>query len=247
MDLAAAFAAKQNEGRILPADRKPQSKRQSKAERRAETTEQILDAAEYLFSRHGLYGVTLKDVAKRVGVHHTLVNYYFDDKQTLFDAVFARRAVVTIEKRMKALDDYHREAGDTPTVEGALHAFLDTDLDLYIQGGEGWKNYGAFGAQASNSPEGAVFMDKYFDPVVLRLIEILKKALPEADEADIFWGYHFVTGALMLTLARTGRIDKLSHGVCRSDDYEAVKARMARFMAAGFREICEQRKEQRET
>jgi hypothetical protein len=28
----------------------------------------------------------------------------------------------------------------------------------------------------------------------------------------VFWGYHFVSGALMLTLARTGRIDKLSAG-----------------------------------
>src|SRR3546814_15294363 len=104
---------------------------------------------------------------------------------------------------MQALDDYDRAAGGKPTVEGALHAFLDTDLDLYIQGGEGWKNYGAFGAQASNSPEGAEFMDKYFDPVVLRLIDILKKALPDAPAEDIFWGYHFVTGALMLTLGRT--------------------------------------------
>src|SRR3546814_12365882 len=88
-------------------------------------------------------------------------------------------------------------------------------------------------------------MYKYFDPVVLRLIDILKKALPDAAEEDIFWGYHFVTGALMLTLARTGRIDKLSQGLCHSDDYAAVKARMARFMAAGFREICEQRKQDR--
>src|SRR3546814_9806587 len=80
--------------------------------------EQILDTAEHLFSKHGFYGVTLKDVAKRVGVHHTLVNYYFDDKKTLFDAVFARRAIVTIEKRMKALDDYDRAAGGNPTVEG---------------------------------------------------------------------------------------------------------------------------------
>src|SRR3546814_20699890 len=88
-------------------------------------------------------------------------------------------------------------------------------------------------------------MDKYFDPVVLRLIGILKKALPEADEEDIFWGYHFVTGALMLTLARTGRIDKLSHGICRSDDYDAVQARMARCMAAGFRALCDLRRSER--
>ncbi|AMG76343.1 MULTISPECIES: TetR/AcrR family transcriptional regulator [Sphingopyxis] len=221
---------------------KSRTKRPSKAEQRAETIEQILDTAEYLFSRNGLYGVTLKDVAKRVGVHHTLLNYYFEDKKKLFDAVFARRAVVTSERRMKVLDDYERASGGKPTIEGALHAFLDTDLDLYIEGGEGWRNYGALSAQVANTPEwGAGMMDAHFDPVVLRLIGILKKALPEAAEEDIFWGYHFVTGALMLTLARTGRIDKLSQGLCRSDDYAAVKQRMARFMAAGFRDICEQR------
>lgn len=239
VDLAAARAAKPEGGANLPAARKPRSKPQSKAERRAETTEQILDAAEYLFSRHGLYGVTLKDVAKRVGVHHTLLNYYFDDKQKLFDAVFARRAAVTNELRMKALDDYERENAGNLTVEGALHTFLDTDLDLYINGGEGWRNYGALASQVANTPQwGADMMDEHFDPVVLRLIDLINRALPEADKVDVFWGYHFVTGALMLTLARTGRIDKLSGGLCRSEDFVAVKERMATFMAAGFHAIC---------
>lgn len=217
-----------------------------KAEQRAETIEQILDAAEDLFSKHGLYGVTLKDVAKRVGVHHTLLNYYFNDKKALFDAVFARRAVVTSERRMKALDDYDKAAGGKPTVVGALRTYLDTDLDLYIQGGEGWRNYGQLSAQVSNTPKwGAKLMDQNFDPVVLKLISLLRKALPDAAEEDIFWGYHFVSGALMLTLARTGRIDKLSNGLCKSDDYAAVKERMASFMAAGFIEICEERRKKR--
>lgn len=221
---------------------KKSRKGQSKAERRAETTEQILDAAEFLFSQHGLYGVTLKDVAKRVGVHHTLVNYYFDDKDKLFDVVFSRRAKVTSERRMSALDAYEKECGDNPTVEGALRAFLNTDLDLYIEGGEGWRNYAALSAQVANTPEwGAKMMDEHFDPVVMRLINLLKRALPECSDEDIFWGYHFVTGALMLTLARTGRIDKLSNGLCKSDDYGAVKARMSQFMAAGFKSICLER------
>lgn len=225
------------------AEKKPRRKRQTKAEARAETTQQILDVAEYLFSRHGLHGVTLKDVAKQVGVHHTLLNYYFEDKQKLFNEVFARRAAVTSERRMKVLEAYDEECGGKPTVEGALHAFLDTDLDLYISGGEGWRNYGALSAQVANTPEwGAEMMDQHFDPVVLKLIDLLKRALPDASEEDIFWGYHFTTGALMLTLARTGRIDKLSGGLCKSDDYAAVKARMARFMAAGFEQICASRK-----
>jgi len=213
-------------------------RRSSKAEKRAEMIEQILDAAESLFSQHGLYGVTLKDVSRQVGVHHTLMNYYFEDKKKLFDAVFARRAEVTSERRMTALDEYEA-AHPQPTVEGVLRAFLDTDLDLYIEGGEGWKNYAALGAQVANTPEwGAELMDQHFDPVVLRMIGLLKKALPQCAEEDIFWGYHFVSGALMLTLARTGRIDKLSDGKCHSDDFMAVKQRMASFMAAGFLSIC---------
>src|SRR5579875_1854184 len=110
--------------------------RRTKAEQRAETLEQILDAAEYLFSRNGLHGVTLRDVAQRVGVHTTLLHYYFDDKPSLFEAVFARRAGVTSSRRMEALERYEAEAGEAPTVEGALHAFLDPHIDLYLEGGE---------------------------------------------------------------------------------------------------------------
>ena len=225
------------------ANEEPKTRRRpTKVQQRADKMEQILDAAEYLFSKHGLHGVTLKDVAHRVGAHHTLLNYYFTDKKKLFDAVFARRAGVTIALRMEALDNYDAATKGKPTVEGALRAFLDTDLDLYDRGGAGWKNYGALGAQVSNTPEGAELMDQHFDPVVLRLLGLLKKALPDCAEEDIFWGYHFVTGALMLTLARTGRIDKLSGGRCKSDDFSGVKQRMASFMAAGFLAICKRGK-----
>ena len=124
------------------------------------------------------------------------------------------------------------------TVEGALHAFLDSDLDLYLNGSQGLRNYGAMGAQIANTPEGGKVLDDHFDAVVLRLLALLKKAMPEAADEDIFWGYHFVSAALLHTMGRTGRIDRLSGGLCRGDDYAAVTERIAPFMAAGFKEIC---------
>src|SRR6202000_236466 len=73
-----------NEGRPMkrpkakqPRKAKAKKSPRTKAEQRAETLEQILDAAEYLFSKHGLYGVTLRDVALKVGVHTSLMHYYF--------------------------------------------------------------------------------------------------------------------------------------------------------------------------
>lgn len=225
---------------------KTNTKRRTKAQQREETLGQILDAAEYLFSMRGLYGVTLKDVAKRADVHTSLLHYYFDDKKALFDAVFARRAEVTASRRMDALDAYEREAGDALTAEGALRAFLDTDFDTYISGGEGWRNYAALGSHVAMTPKwGAQLFDTHFDPVVLKLISLLKKALPDCPEEDIFWGYHFTSGALVLSLARTGRIDELSAGLCKSEDFSAIKKRMARFLALGFEGICRDRAEER--
>lgn len=220
--------------------KRPVTKRKTrtKAEQRAETLEKLLDAAEFLFSKHGLYGVTLRDVAQRVGVHTSLMHYYFSDKRHLFEAVITRRAGTTSSRRLDALDRYERDCAGMPTVEGALRAFLDTDLDLYINGGEGWRNFAAFGAQVSNSQEGAAMMDLHFDPVVLKLIGILKKALPGCSDVDIFWGYDFVSGAFMHVLGRTGRIDRLSNGLCKSEDFAAVKERLASFMAAGFIALC---------
>lgn len=81
-------------------------------------------------------------------------------------------------------------------------------------------------------------MDLHFDPVVLKLIGVLKRALPGCSDEDIFWGYDFVTGAFMHVLGRTGRIDRLSGGACKSEDFAAVKDRLARFMAAGFIQLC---------
>ncbi|HEY0312206.1 MAG TPA: TetR/AcrR family transcriptional regulator [Allosphingosinicella sp.] len=231
---------------MTDAPKRPKRRPKTKADQRAATMEQIFDAAEELFAKRGLYGVTLKEVAQKVGVHQSLLHYYFKDKKDLFDAMIARRAPVTIERRMATLDAYEREAAGRPTVEGALHAYLDADLDLYGKGDVGWRNFGMLGAQMSNTAEwGAELMDTHFDVVVLRLIKILKQAMPNCPEEDLFWGYHFVTGALMLTLGRTGRIDKLSGGLCRSEDFEAVKDRMARFMAAGFIATCAARAEER--
>jgi len=223
-------------------------KRISKKEQRDRSLGEILDAAEYLFAKRGLYGVSFRDVAARAGVHSSLLGYYFDSKQALFEAVFARRAQMHTQIRMQALDRYEATAAGNLTVEGALHAFLDTDLNSYIEGGEPARNYGAFGAQVSTTPEwGAALLDRHFDPLVRRLIELLKKALPNCADEDLFWGYHFVSAAMMLTIAQTDRIDRLSGGLCRSEDLAAVKARITTFMAAGFVAVCRERRDARST
>lgn len=210
-----------------------------KARVREESIARILDAAEQLFAEFGYHGVTLKDVAARVGISSTLIHYHFKGKESIFEAVWARRAPISARNRLEAMRRYAEAAGDKITVEGALHAWIDTDLNMQLEEAEQWTAFGKIAAQANSAAGwGAEKMTKYFNPVVLALIELLKKAMPDCDEQTIFWGYHFLSGAMTHNMARTQRLDELSHGLCSSSDFESIRKHMAKFMAAGFQAIC---------
>jgi len=218
--------------------------RRTRAEQRAATVKLILDTSERLFSQLGYFGVTIKDVADDMGIHPALIHYYFDGKKALFDAVFERRAEYAIVVRTAGLDAYEAEVGDHPTVEGALRAYYDGAFDVYINEETGWRNFGRIFSQVNNAPGyGAELMDKYIDPLVLRLIGLLQKALPDAKPEDLFWCFQFTSGAYSLALSRTGRIDRLSGNLCKSDDFPAVRDRFVTFMAAGFDALYKRRKE----
>lgn len=217
--------------------------RRTRAEQRAATVKLILDTSEELFAQLGYFGVTIKDVADRMGIHPALIHYYFDGKQALFDAVFERRVEYAVVTRTAGLDAYEAQVGDHPTVEGALRAYYDGAFDVYVNGDEGWRNFGRIFSQVNNAPGyGAEKMDTYFDPLVLRLIGLLQKALPDAQPEDLFWSFQFTSGAYSLILSRTGRIDRLSGNLCASDDFEAVRERFVTFMAGGLDALYKRRK-----
>ncbi|MBX3477519.1 MAG: TetR family transcriptional regulator [Brevundimonas sp.] len=204
-----------------------------------DTSESILDAAEDLFSKHGFYGVTIREVAREAGVDTALVHYYFTAKKGLFDAVFLRRAAIWNNERVDAINRYAQAAGDQMTLEGLFEAFLQPPFQWSLKGGPGWKHYAALVAQTNANPAfGGETMARYFDPAIRRLIELIKQIMPHARDVDLYWAYHNLSGALTLTLGETGRLDRLSNGLCRSGDLETAGAYMVRFAAAGFRAVC---------
>lgn len=221
---------------------KPGSSRTTakKARQSLETRERLLDAAEELFANFGLYGVTVRNVAQRAGVDSALIPYYFGSKRGMFDAVFARRAEAINEARMASMQAYEAKVGNAVTVEGSIQAFLAPILENDRHQDPGWRNFSALVALANNSKEwGGEMMSRYFDHVIHRLIELLHKAMPDAELADLYWSYQMFSGSLMVIQASTGRIELLSNGTCSSDDVDAFSQRLVDYAAAGFRAVCE--------
>jgi len=203
--------------------------------------DRLLDAAERLFAERGYHGVSIRDITDAAGADVALVNYHFGTKRALLTRVFERRAEILNRERMERLEAVRPAADGTLDLEAVVNAFMEPLILRSARGGRGWKSYFALIAQVNNSPELSVLMTRHFDPVVHKFIEVLTAALPGADLRDVYWGYHFLTGALTLTFAETGRLDKLSARLCRSSDLDSVNARFAPFMAAGFAALVRRR------
>lgn len=200
-----------------------------------------MDAAEKLFARRGFHGTSLRDITGEAGVDLALVNYHFGDKKQLLATVLDRRGKVLNEERLRRLAEVRlRAAPNAPSTEQVVGAFLDPILDRLAHAGPGWHRYFSLIAYVNNSPEwGRKLMGKTFDSTVREFISAVMESLPGAAPEDIYWGYNFLTGALTLSLAETGRLDALSDGLCRSKDVAALKARLGPYVAAGLRGLAQ--------
>jgi AcrR family transcriptional regulator len=240
IEVSTAVQKRTSTGRPGPGKSRAAARTGGTGSRSHATRERILDAAERLFAERGFYGVSVRDVTGAAAVDVALVAYHFGNKQGLLDAVFMRRAADLNDERLARLDAVLEGAGrKPPALEEILDAFTSPLLDRSTRGSPGWKSYFALIAEINNSPEfGGQLMTRFFDPVVHKFIEAIRRALPDAEDRDIYWAYHFLSGALTLTFAETGRIDKLSRGACRSNDLASVHERLVPFCAAGFRALC---------
>src|SRR5579872_2011839 len=124
-----------------------------RAQRSFSTSERILDAAEELFARHGIYGVTVREIAELANVDTALLHYYFESKRGVFDAVFARRADLLNSERLRELDRYEAENAGRYELEPVIAAYLRPMFGLIRQGGQGWRNFCAFIGNSASAPE----------------------------------------------------------------------------------------------
>jgi AcrR family transcriptional regulator len=82
-------------------------KRDRRAERRAATTAEILDAAWELARTDGLASLSLRDLAGRVGMQAPSLYSYFDSKHAIYDAMYAQGAQAFVDG-----EPWHEITGD---------------------------------------------------------------------------------------------------------------------------------------
>jgi len=194
---------------------------------RVSTKGKILDAAEKLFGMNGFEATSLRDITSAADVNLAAINYHFQSKDSLIDAIVARRIEPVNKKRFELLE----AAGPNPTVEQILTAFMAPVMQVKADA-----VVPLIGRILSN-PE--LFVERVFHkhlaPVSQRFIEALSKALPELPPSELLWRLHFSVGVLTHTMLWGRIFPKITNGVCDISDREALVDRTVRFVAAGFR------------
>lgn len=199
----------------------------------------IIDAAEVVFANLGFDGTTTRAIAEEAKVNLATIHYYFSSKENLFELVVARRAKQVNERRRELL----KEALTKPSedrLEAIFDALMRPTLELGREDQRTANNYGRIVVQiASGADERSVRLTaENFDEIALEFIDVIAAEVPSLGRENAVWAYINAISVGMLMLARTGRVQKLSDGMCNEEADDAAVARTIRYLIAGTRALA---------
>lgn len=204
----------------------------------------VLDAAEYLFSKEGYHGVSLRQVAELAGVELGALTHHFPSKDQLFSETLRRRFDELSQDRMRLLDDARiRADGRSPTIDEIISAYVEPVIRRNAESQE-WRNYSRLLSRDISDANVSAILADVKEPTSSHFVSAFRMALPGVPAKDVYWGYQFMRSALLGITAETGWIDRLSRGLCRSDDIEGAARRMIPFLGAGFARLLADRSPQ---
>jgi len=200
----------------------------------ASTRSRILLAAEAEFADHGFDGVSVRQIALRADVPVALINYHYGSKEGLYRAIFEMRAPMIVDQRIAGLRLAEMEPDQDRKVEMIVKAVLVPNL--HMRSAEKNSSYARILAREVSDPKShnRKVIAEFFDPIAYRVIEALHAAMPDRTIEEINWGYQAMLGVMVYTMADTGRISRLSGGLCDPEDEMTTSTHLVALMTAAM-------------
>jgi AcrR family transcriptional regulator len=204
------------------------------------TKQRILDAAERLFAQNGVEATSLRAITNEANVNLASVNYHFQSKDALVQAVIARRMGPINERRLALLEDCEAAAGTRRLpLDKVLEAFILPVLEF---GAKHAPEFGPIMGRIYTEPK--EFAEKIYknhmEAVAQRFLAAFARALPELPEEELYWRLHFTFGAMAHTIGASHLLRLMSGGTCELSDVPSTMKRLETYMTAGLQAPVEE-------
>lgn len=198
-----------------------------------DTKNRILDAAERLMGNEG-FEVPLRTITAEAGVNLAAVNYHFQSKDALLDAIIARRIGPVNRRRLELLDRIEAENPDGPLpLERILGAFFRP----VFESGADMSHIRALMGRIYSAPSefiNRVYL-RHLTEVARRFTAALQRAVPELPPNEVLWRLHFSVGMMVHVMNWASILPGITDGLCDVADAQQVADRVIAFASAGFR------------
>jgi len=191
------------------------------------TRSAILTAAEQLYAERSFGEVSLRDIVAAAGVNLAAVNYHFGSKDDLLAELFLSRATALNRERFAELKAAEASGGGRAEPQAILRALAGPPIRWCLGADRQRSAAARFMTRASveTVPPIRKIVERDISHL-RRFAEALRRALPERDEVEIYWGLHFTLAMIRQTITDSNRLRKLSGDLCDLDDVEAIIGRI---------------------
>ena len=156
------------------------------------TKERLLDSAEKLFAERGYDSVSIRDLAADADVNVAAVNYHFQGKEKLYEAVILRRVDAKREASLAAIRSAESQTDGgpdgRPDATVLIHAFVAQYLEemMIDEHGKNFLRLVALEMHSAKRPS-AVFITELIVPINKALSDALCAAEPRLSRDQASW------------------------------------------------------------
>jgi AcrR family transcriptional regulator len=195
--------------------------------------ERILNAAEATFAEHGYTGTSFRQIVERAKVTQALVTYYFGSKEALFEEVFLRRGKEIAMKRQEALEAL-RASKKAPALREVVACYIKPAIDMR----RSREGRSFIRLQARLHTEPTRFAERLrrevYDGSARDFHAAFCKAAPHLSTRTAYWRLILVVGAYLYAHSDAHRLERLSGGLCSTDDLEEMLEQITAFVVGGL-------------